>query len=297
MSSRPLDSGSVLQRFQRQGLNAWVLIPVVGLRVLHLADVLLSSACGPGARDWILTGAAYAVFSALAFFAFGFPEVEERRDGQRPPRFRADGGLDRRGHPRRNHLLDLAAGSRKGQGSAARSSPGGGAALSTATDQRRPGLGFGNPAADYLASTASRSLCHLRRIDRSAGRGQRRRPADAHPPPARRDPGAGPPLDRRTPAPGRLPRYRRTRGGARAATPRDRPAPAPAVVLRSGSGPSAAWPAAAGSSMLTPSGCAAVRSLQRGRGSGPAGGAVGPGLLDPLPGCFNPHSGRPPAES
>lgn len=75
MSSRPPDSGSVFQRFQRQGLNAWVLIPswffgfftwvtffVLGVRARR--------------RDWILTGAAYAVFSALAFFAFGRPEVE-----------------------------------------------------------------------------------------------------------------------------------------------------------------------------------------------------------------------------
>jgi DNA uptake protein ComE-like DNA-binding protein len=152
VSSRPPDSGSVFQRFQRQGLNAWVLIPswVFGFFTWVTFFTLGVRA---RRRDWILTGAAYAVFSALAFFAFGRPEVENDDTANTLLGFALMvawiGGAIHAGITYWISLQGVAQPARAASGR--RPARRRNAAPAPTSDDL--GLGFGNPAADYLASS------------------------------------------------------------------------------------------------------------------------------------------------
>jgi DNA uptake protein ComE-like DNA-binding protein len=74
VSSRPPEpQGAVLWR--RYGDSVWVVVPSLVFGFFTWLSFFILGIRGRR-RDWMMTGAAYAVYSALAFFALGRPEVD-----------------------------------------------------------------------------------------------------------------------------------------------------------------------------------------------------------------------------
>ncbi|HEV8623019.1 MAG TPA: helix-hairpin-helix domain-containing protein [Acidimicrobiia bacterium] len=71
MSSRPPEHSNPLQRVR----GLWVVVPSLVFGFFTWLSFLILG-LRARRRDWILTGAAYGVYSALVFFALGRPEVE-----------------------------------------------------------------------------------------------------------------------------------------------------------------------------------------------------------------------------
>jgi hypothetical protein len=72
VSSRPPD---LLNALRRYGQGIWVVVPSLVFGFFTWLSFLILG-LRARRRDWILTGAAYAVYSALVFFALGRPEVD-----------------------------------------------------------------------------------------------------------------------------------------------------------------------------------------------------------------------------
>jgi helix-hairpin-helix protein len=72
VSSRPPDRPNALRRY---GQGIWVVVPSLVFGFFTWLSFLILG-LRARRRDWILTGAGYGVYSALAFFALGRPEVE-----------------------------------------------------------------------------------------------------------------------------------------------------------------------------------------------------------------------------
>jgi hypothetical protein len=72
VSSRPPDLPNALRRY---GQGIWVVVPSLVFGFFTWLSFLILG-LRARRRDWILTGAAYGVYSALVFFALGRPEVE-----------------------------------------------------------------------------------------------------------------------------------------------------------------------------------------------------------------------------
>ena len=72
MSSLPPD----WHRFRRYGRGVWVVIPSLFGGFFTWVSFLILGVRARR-RDWVVTATAYGVYSALAFFALGRPEVDE----------------------------------------------------------------------------------------------------------------------------------------------------------------------------------------------------------------------------
>ena len=153
VSSRP-DRPNPLRRY---GGRIWVVVPSLCLGFLTWVSFLILGLWARR-RDWILTGAAYGVYSALIFFALGRPEVDndDTADALLQAAFFIAwfGGALHTGIAYYSFARPSQAGETAPvhlQTPARRSRRGGGAGpeFPVADDV---GLGLGNPASDYLSS-------------------------------------------------------------------------------------------------------------------------------------------------
>ena len=162
MSSLPPDR----HRYRQYGRGFWTVAPsVFGGFFTWVSFLILGIRARR--RDWIVTATAYGVYSALAFFALGRPEFDADETGQTLMGFgilvawiggAIHAALAYQAFSRSGLAAETApAGWRPS--SAARSSPSGrrnrrrGTARPAAPANDDLGLGLGNPAADYLASS------------------------------------------------------------------------------------------------------------------------------------------------
>jgi hypothetical protein len=155
VSSRPTDRLYPLRRYSRGvwtvapsvfgGFFTWVSFLILGVRARR--------------RDWIVTATAYGVYSALAFFALGRPEVDADETASTLMGFgilvawvggAVHTGLAYQAFTRSGRAAETAP---AGWRSPTRRSRRRNAAPSPAPARDDFGLGLGNPADDYLASS------------------------------------------------------------------------------------------------------------------------------------------------
>jgi len=154
MSSRP----SREHPLQRYGRGIWVVIPSLVFGFFTWLSFLIVGVRARR-RDWILTGGAYGVYSALAFFAFSRPEIDSDDTANALLGFALfiawfggalHTGLVYYAFTRSDHALEAAP---AGWPSPARRGRRGAGTRPAAPSGDDLGLGLGNPAGEYLASS------------------------------------------------------------------------------------------------------------------------------------------------